>query len=46
VFDINWMQMWVMQKLGLAKDVYAFSEKKTVKEKTELTSLEPIHETV
>jgi outer membrane receptor protein involved in Fe transport len=45
-FDINWMEISVMQKLGLATDVYAFSEKKTVKEKTELTSLEPIHETV
>ncbi len=45
-FDINWMEIWVMQKLGLAKDVYAYSEKKTVKEKTELTSLEPIHDTI
>jgi hypothetical protein len=40
------MEISVMQKLGLATDVYAFSEKKAVKEKTELTSLEPIHETV
>ena len=45
-FDINWMEIWVMQKLGLATDVYAYSEKKTVKEKTELTSLEPIHDTI
>jgi fatty-acid desaturase len=45
-FDINWIEISVMQKLGLAKDVYAYSEKKTVKEKTELTSLEPIHDTI
>jgi fatty-acid desaturase len=45
-FDINWMEIWVMKKLGLVWDVYAYSEKKAVKEKMDLTSLEPIHETV
>ena len=45
-FDINWIEIRLMEKLGLATDVYAYSEKKTVKEKTELTSLEPIHETI
>jgi fatty-acid desaturase len=45
-FDINWIEIKVMEKLGLVKDVYAYSEKKTVKEKTELTSLEPIHDTI
>lgn len=45
-FDINWIQIWVMEKLGLAKDVYTYSEKKSVKEQTELTNLEPIHDTV
>ncbi len=45
-FDINWVQIWVMEKIGLAKDVYAYSERKTVKEKTELKNLEPIHDTL
>jgi stearoyl-CoA desaturase (delta-9 desaturase) len=45
-FDINWIEIRLMEKLGLASDVYAYSEKKSVKEKTELTSLEPIHETI
>lgn len=45
-FDINWIEIKLMEKLGLATDVYAYSEKKTAKEKTELTSLEPLHETV
>lgn len=45
-FDINWMEISVMQKLGLVRDVYAYSEKKALKENTELSGLEPIHETV
>lgn len=45
-FDINWIEIKLMEKFGLVKDVYAYSEKKTVKEKTELTSLEPIHDTI
>lgn len=45
-FDINWMEIWIMQKVGLVSDVYAYNEKKAVKEQTELSSLEPIHETI
>jgi len=40
-FDINWMEIWVMEKLGLAKDVYAYSEKT----QAETSMLEPMHET-
>ena len=45
-FDINWMEISVMKKLGLVSDVYAYSEKKAIKAKAELSSLEPIHDTI
>lgn len=38
--DLNWMAIWTLEKLGLAKDVYVFSEKK------ELGALEPATEAV
>ena len=45
-FDINWIQIWVMEKVGLVKDVYAYDLTKEKKEQVELTSLEPLHDTV
>ena len=44
-FDVNWVQIRILEKLGIIKEVYAYSEKKK-KENEGLTSLEPIHETV
>lgn len=46
-FDINWIQIWALKKLGLAKDVYAYSEKKEDKKPAkDIVNLEPIHETL
>jgi sn-1 stearoyl-lipid 9-desaturase len=46
--DINWIQIRLMEAVGLAKDVYAYSEKRSPKETEarEAMNLEPIHETV
>jgi stearoyl-CoA desaturase (delta-9 desaturase) len=45
-FDMNWMGIWTMEKLGLAKDVYAYKIEKPVPETTaEPIDLKPIHET-
>ena len=43
-FDINWIQIRLLETVGLAKDVYAYSEKK--KEIEEPINLEPVHETM
>lgn len=45
-FDINWMEIRLLEILGLAKNVYAYSEKKTENAKQELLSLDPIHDTM
>lgn len=45
-FDINWIQIRLLEMAGLAKNVFAYSEKKSEKAKQELVSLEPIHETL
>lgn len=45
-FDINWIQLLVMEKFGLVSDLYAYDLKKERKDQIELTSLEPIHDTV
>lgn len=42
-FDINWIQIWTLEKLGLAKSVHVYSPKK---ESKEVRNLEPIHDTV
>jgi sn-1 stearoyl-lipid 9-desaturase len=44
--DINWIQIWALEKMGLASDVFAYDHKKNRKQDTELVNLEPIHETV
>lgn len=44
--DINWIQLRLMEKVGLVKDVYAYDLKKEKKEQIELTHLEPLHETL
>ena len=45
-FDINWIQIWALEKIGLATNVYAFQlekpESETVSESIEL---KPLHET-
>lgn len=41
-FDINWVEIKLMEKLGLAKNVYAYSFET---ERTEQAELRPIHET-
>lgn len=45
-FDINWIQIRLLEMAGLAKNVFAYSEKKSEKAKQELVSLEPMHETL
>lgn len=43
-FDVNWVQIRLLEICGLAKNVHAYTEKK--KKADELINLEPIHETV
>ncbi|MGH9945986.1 MAG: acyl-CoA desaturase [Pyrinomonadaceae bacterium] len=45
-FDVNWIQIWTLKKLGLAKDVYAY-EIENAKPETivEAIDLKPLHET-
>jgi len=45
-FDINWIEIRLLELVGLAKNVYAYSETKSEKAKQDLISLEPIHETM
>lgn len=46
-FDINWIQIWLLEKLGIAKNVYAYSlnEKKAEKPENEQPDLIPVSET-
>jgi stearoyl-CoA desaturase (delta-9 desaturase) len=39
--DINWIQIWTMEKLGLLKQVYAYSHQT---EKAELKSMQEVQE--
>ena len=43
-FDVNWIQIRLLEMVGLARDVYAYSEKK--KKPEEPINLEPAHETM
>jgi len=45
-FDINWVQIWALKKVGLATDVYAY-EIETAKSEPIIESIDltPIHET-
>jgi sn-1 stearoyl-lipid 9-desaturase len=44
-FDINWVQIWALEKVGLAKNVYAYEIEKPAVRTVEVTDLKPIHET-
>lgn len=44
-FDLNWIQIYLLGKIGLAKDLYAFSEAKTKKKdyrEPEAVELDPV----
>ncbi len=41
-FDINWIQIWLLGKLGLAKDIYAYYIQKS--EAEEAVELTPVHD--
>lgn len=43
-FDVNWMQIWLLEKIGLAKSVYAYKIEKPV-DAHESIDLKPLHET-
>ncbi|HEV8590571.1 MAG TPA: fatty acid desaturase [Pyrinomonadaceae bacterium] len=44
--DFNWMQIWLLEKIGAVKDVYVYSTKEeTSSVREEITELKPIHET-
>ena len=42
-FDVNWVQIWLLEKIGLIKNVYAYTSKEETSDN--IGELTPIHET-
>lgn len=39
--DLNWIQIWLLEKIGLIRDVYAYNLKEEKSDRTEVTELKP-----